>query len=257
MKGQLYLDEARSLISRFLEQTVKDYLNAALRFSPLQSEREYYETARDFLHMHTAILWGDTYFSIVDMLAILNIDYKYMIESLKRIEKDRTLEYTNKILRKDRTEVRALFTEGKPSSPSWKRLLSKKLKKIGIKYSESRRWPDEEISEIRKENVREYKNTVRKIIDVNVGLVNNSDMIILRWKKDDNISDIVHEISHAYVRLVPIFIITSLSIAKVPRLLFAYCNNMFDSQDQLMRTLQEKVGKKYAVVGTHSRRKIC
>jgi len=246
IKYDVHIDESKYIISRFIEQCVKDVLNQSFRFSPLQSEREYYETARDFLYGHTAIDWGGKYYNIIDFIGLMKIDYNYFRDFIEKEEKIKEKDYLKKISTKKGNEIRALFISASTTPYLWKRSLMYKLQDINIKYYEHKQMPDDEILEDINEQFgeNEYRNAIRKTFDQNTGLIDNSDLVIVKWKSGEKQSNIIHELSHAYSRFIPIYTITLTSVMKIPKNLFAYTNNIFPSVEKLIEYLERKTGKK-------------
>ena len=121
-----------------------------------------------------------------------------------------------------------------------------KLQDINIKYYEHKQMPDDEVLEDINEQFgeNEYRNAIRKTFDQNTGLIDNSDLIIVKWRSGEKQSNIIHELSHAYSRFIPIYTITLTSAIKMPKNLFAYTNNVFSSVEKLIEYLERKTGKK-------------
>lgn len=244
----IYVDEAKAIIIKFIEQSLKDLMNQSFRFSHLDSEREYYETARDFLYGYIAIDWGGQWYNITDWISLLRIDPDYFQDFIRKEEKKKEQEYLQKIGRKKRNEVRALFVSATRKTPFlWKKNLGGKLGEIGIKFYEHKQFPDEEVLDDicrRPDGWNEYRNVIRKIFDHNTGLISNSDFLILRWKSGDKLQNISHEISYAYSKLIPIYTISLAQTIKIPRNIFGMSNRIFSDVDSFLEFLKGKIGKK-------------
>lgn len=76
-------EEARFLLLKVIEQTVRDYTSSRPAVTP--SEVQTWENARDFIFDDDyKIQWGDWQLNINEVLEILNIDIDWFRENISR-----------------------------------------------------------------------------------------------------------------------------------------------------------------------------
>ena len=82
---------------------------------------------------------------------------------------------------------------------------------------------------------------MRRYIDLNIGLMDSCDVVIVKWNKFAKISSFLHELAHAYSRLTPIYVMTTAST--VPPLILAYSNKIFNKQEDIISTIITKTSR--------------
>ena len=71
------IEECRILMLKVLEQAIRDYISLA--DSELQSDKETWESAKDFLYDDEyRLIWGDYELSIEEYLDILDLDINWV-----------------------------------------------------------------------------------------------------------------------------------------------------------------------------------
>ena len=84
----LYLDECKKIISKMIEQTVRDYVGLEKSPEPV-NQRTWLEASCFLFEEEYRVDWGGDEKSLEDFLGILNIDIDWFREKVekKRIEK--------------------------------------------------------------------------------------------------------------------------------------------------------------------------
>ena len=92
------------------------------------------------------------------------------------------------------------------------------------------------IRQLKKDKIDEYIITVRKLIDRDIQLVEESDLIICNWNGEMS-SGTFHEAGHAYLKNKESFLVTSFNFCDVPGWFLSCFSNAFKSLDDLVAYL--------------------
>lgn len=214
---QIQLDEAIEILRKFLQLTIKDYIQPAIRFSRLSSEQENYETAREFILGEIAVPWGDLILTFSDLCEILGLDPLYW---QTKIEYDR-IARTDKFLRKGRKKKKDLmsivcFTHCCSAQLTGKIRL--RLKQIGISpvispvgpvefYNDFSAKELEELTEKQKEDLLDQRTIIRRQVDRHTLLLSRADVMLVVWTAGVNEFQVLMDIVTAYRNYIPVFII--------------------------------------------------
>ncbi len=248
----LYEDECFIILQRYLEQVVSDYVNPKLRFSRLTAEREHFETARDFLHGETAILWGDIYQSLEDFLGIFDIDPNYFTAEVEKLAVRVLEEHMSSKLRRRRKSPRAYLIGPIEYSPDhglgWRQKLAEELKKLGIQavlpndYTSSVIANEFTFQQLKKVDIAAYREKMRQIIDIDLGLVEQADLIICKYN-GEKISGTAAEATYAYMRSIPTYLITDQPLESIPGWFLATFDYYLKDEIELIIHLEAEYGK--------------
>jgi len=96
-----------------------------------------------------------------------------------------------------------------------------------------------ELNRLKKENIFEYTELMRKIIDLDLNFVDNVDMLIVRWE-GEAMSGTIHEVGHAYEAGKPCYLVTSKPFHEVPGWFLATFTEIFESIACLMMFLADE-----------------
>jgi len=249
----IFPDEALTILEKFVEQTGKDFVNPNLRFSHLNSEREYFETARDFVDGLTVIQWGDGWMSFADMLAILKVNEASIVEKLNNTIRKKLKQFHRKLGRRRRIKVRIAFAS-LAQDEDWKLSFSSKLEAFGITPEFVGRREKVSFEEIN--DIDAYRDALRRFVDNIVGTVSRSDAVIIYFnRKSDSWEDLRFTVLMSYLLYIPVYILlgNKCSLDSVPAELLALCNKCFKTEEELLTSLREKVGKGRAKIGNKSK----
>ena len=92
--------------------------------------------------------------------------------------------------------------------------------------------------DLKRENIFEYVNYMREIIKLDLSLVDQADLVIVRWECE-MISGTVHEVARAYETNKPCYLVTSKPFHEVPGWFLALFTEIFESIACLMMFLAD------------------
>lgn len=249
----LLLDEAKSIISKFLEQTIKDCLSPSLRFSPSALERSYHQTAINFISGEIAIWWDDKYKSAENLFEIAGMDLSYIqdlieVELIQRMKEylEKKMTNNNKLIKKKRREIRAYLLS---KNNKWIEEMSLLCINKGIiplipKRKESEIDP-EYIDEI---ELISYREIQRDYINANMGTLFNADLIFLHWQDnftDNEIAEVSYEAGYGYSRYIPIYLISSINnkLTEIPLQILAYITKRCFTGEEVLEMVERRLGR--------------
>ena len=108
--------------------------------------------------------------------------------------------------------------------------------------------PNEEEADLKPENgwdwlkinrEGEYINLMRKIIERDLGFVEEADVLVGRWE-GERMSGTIHEVGYAYQLGKPIYLISTQPITVIPGWFLACCTKRFQTVQEVRKRLETK-----------------
>lgn len=239
----LFLDEALDIVSKFLRQTIRDYISPNLRFSRLKAEREYWETAESFLLEEIAIDWGGSYLTVSAMFEMVGVQWTWLSQHIIDHANKKAIKYLQKESQKKQNMTTVFYISTKTGEAKF-RIEFKKLGIIPVFAAQTNSYEDIDISEISNnlDDLYHERHLVRRKIDRNLQLLNKAQVVIVIWSAGTNDLQVLTEVSLAYQLHLPIYIFLAEDGPPVPKYILMYSKEPYTNIEDFFNALRETVG---------------